>query len=59
MLINPSPATNSKLLHLVFTLNAAVRTAKYTEYPDAQHDSWTETYANPAFYDWLFAQTRS
>lgn len=31
---------------------------KYTEYPEAQHDSWTETYANPELYDWLFAQRR-
>lgn len=31
---------------------------KYTEYPEAQHDSWTQTYANPELYDWLFAQRR-
>jgi predicted peptidase len=31
---------------------------KYTEYPEAQHDSWTKTYSNPELYDWLFAQRR-
>jgi len=31
---------------------------KYTEYPDAQHDSWTQTYSNPELYDWMFAQRR-
>ncbi len=32
---------------------------KYTEYPNAQHDSWSETYSNPSFYEWMFAQVRS
>lgn len=31
---------------------------KVTIYPDAEHDSWTETYNNPEFYDWLLAQKR-
>lgn len=33
--------------------------ARFTVYPDAGHDSWTETYENPAFYEWLFAQKRA
>lgn len=32
--------------------------AKYTEYESAGHDSWTATYADPAFHQWLFAQRR-
>lgn len=32
--------------------------AKYTEYPEAQHDSWTQTYSNPELLDWMFAQRR-
>ena len=32
---------------------------KLTVYPDAKHDSWTETYDNPAFYEWLLSQKRS
>ena len=33
-------------------------TPKLTIYPEAEHDSWTETYNNPEFYDWLLAQKR-
>ena len=31
---------------------------KLTVYPEAGHDSWTETYNNPEFYEWLLAQKR-
>jgi predicted peptidase len=31
----------------------------YTEYPEAQHDSWTETYSNSELYRWLFTQRRT
>jgi predicted peptidase len=31
---------------------------RFTEYPDAGHDSWTETYENPELYAWLLAQRR-
>lgn len=31
---------------------------KLTVYPDAQHDSWTQTYDNPEVWAWLFAQKR-
>jgi predicted peptidase len=34
-------------------------TPKLTIYPDAEHDSWTETYNNPEFYKWLLAQKRA
>jgi len=30
----------------------------YKEYPGVGHDSWTQTYANDATHDWLFAQRR-
>jgi hypothetical protein len=26
---------------------------KLTIYPEAAHDSWTETYHNPVLYDWF------
>lgn len=29
---------------------------KLTVYPDAEHDSWTRTYANPDLYEWLLQQ---
>jgi dipeptidyl aminopeptidase/acylaminoacyl peptidase len=31
---------------------------KLTIYPEANHDSWTETYNNPEFYDWLLSHHR-
>jgi predicted peptidase len=33
--------------------------AKLTIYPEAGHDSWTETYANPALYEWLLSHRRN
>ena len=32
---------------------------KLTVYPDAQHDSWTETYKNPELYDWFLKHQRT
>ena len=31
---------------------------RFTVYPDAGHDSWTETYANSELYDWFLKQRR-
>ncbi|MFQ5811077.1 MAG: phospholipase, partial [Armatimonadota bacterium] len=31
---------------------------KFTIYPEAKHDSWTETYDNPELYEWLLEQRR-
>ncbi|MEZ6064501.1 MAG: prolyl oligopeptidase family serine peptidase [Planctomycetaceae bacterium] len=31
---------------------------KLTVYPEANHDSWTETYNNPELYTWLLEQKR-
>ena len=31
---------------------------RFTIYPDAGHDAWTETYANPQVYEWLLQQKR-
>jgi len=31
---------------------------RFTIYPMAEHDSWTETYSDPEFYNWLFEQTK-
>jgi predicted peptidase len=33
--------------------------AKLTVYPEAGHDSWTETYNNPALYEWLLEHRRN
>jgi predicted peptidase len=37
---------------------AGVQDVKITVYPEAQHDSWTETYKNPELYDWLLKHER-
>lgn len=31
---------------------------KFTLYPDAAHDAWTETYQNPQLYEWLLQQKK-
>lgn len=31
---------------------------RFTVYPEAEHDSWTETYANPELYRWFLQHTR-
>ena len=31
---------------------------KFTRYPDAGHDCWTQSYANPELYDWLLSHKR-
>lgn len=31
---------------------------KYTVYPEAGHDSWTESYDNPELYEWMLKQKR-
>jgi len=31
---------------------------KLTIYPEAGHDSWTETYANPKLYEWFLEQRK-
>lgn len=32
--------------------------ARLTIYPDAGHDSWTETYNDPKFYEWLLSHRK-
>lgn len=32
---------------------------KYTVYPEAKHDSWTETYNNPELYKWFLSHGKS
>jgi predicted peptidase len=43
---------------MVEALKAAGGTPKFTVYPEAGHDSWTATYDNPEFYQWLLEQRR-
>jgi predicted peptidase len=43
---------------MIEALKAAGAKPKYTEYPGVGHNSWAQTYADPAFYEWLFAQRK-
>lgn len=50
------PPENST--EMVAALKAAGSNVKFTLYPDAGHDCWTETYNNPELYQWLLEQKR-
>src|SRR5262249_38529581 len=43
---------------MIEALKKAGGEPKYTEYPDAGHDSWTTAYADPKLHEWLFAQKK-
>lgn len=38
---------------LVRVLQECGGNIRFTVYPEAEHDSWTETYNNPALYEWF------
>ncbi len=38
---------------------AGAKDLQLTIYPEAGHDSWTETYANPKLYDWFLQHRRA
>lgn len=44
---------------MVKMINKRGGNAKLTVYPEAGHDSWTETYDNPEFYDWLLSHRKN
>jgi predicted peptidase len=43
---------------MVDAINEFGGRAKLTVYPNANHDSWTQTYNNPELYDWLLEHRR-
>jgi predicted peptidase len=45
-------------LEMVNAINGHGGNARLTIYPEAAHNSWTETYNNPALYEWLLQQKR-
>lgn len=51
------PAERSR--EMVEAIKAAGGMPRYTEYPGVGHDSWTRTYADGAFHEWLFSQRGS
>jgi predicted peptidase len=45
--------------HMVAALKrAGVKEVKLTIYPEATHNSWAQTYDNPAIYEWLLQHKR-
>jgi predicted peptidase len=38
---------------------AGAKEVKFTVYPEAGHDSWTQTYDNPELYKWLLQHSRA
>jgi len=44
---------------MVNALKRAGGNVQFTVYPEAQHDSWTETYNNPKLYEWLLSQHKN
>lgn len=46
-------------VRMVQLLRNADCDVRFTVYPDANHDSWTETYLNPDLYDWMLKHRRS
>ena len=51
------PLKNSQ--DMVDALKALGSDVKFTVYPGAGHDSWTETYNNPELYEWMLKQKRA
>jgi predicted peptidase len=43
---------------MVGAIKAAGGNVKFTIYPEAGHDVWSQTYSNPEMYRWLFQQKR-
>ena len=50
------PITES--VRMVRMLRQAGCNVEFTTYSNADHDSWTETYTNPALYEWLLSHKR-
>ncbi len=51
-----APDETERLLELL--KKEKVAEIKYTLYPEATHNSWTETYNNPELYDWFLTHER-
>jgi predicted peptidase len=49
----------NEIRHMVDALKAIGANVKMTIYPGVGHDSWTQTYSNPALYDWFLSHKRA
>ena len=52
------PISESERMVEALKTRAKHQNVKLTIYPEAQHNSWTETYNNPQLYEWLLEQRR-
>ena len=52
------PVEHSRNMVAALKLAGAAANLRYTEYPNAAHDSWTQAYREKDLLDWLFAQKR-
>ena len=43
---------------MIEALTAAGAQPNFTGYPEAGHDSWTETYENPKLYEWFLSHSK-
>jgi len=48
----------AKSEEMVAALEKAGANVSFTVYPEAGHDAWTETYENPALYEWFLKHER-
>lgn len=48
----------SETENMVNALKACGADVRFTVYPEATHDSWTETYENPELFDWMLRQRK-
>ncbi|WP_298847029.1 carboxylesterase family protein [Clostridium sp.] len=55
---NDDVVSLSESKNIVNAIVANEGSVKYTVYPDAYHDSWTETYNNPELYTWLLQRKK-
>ena len=55
---NDSKVPVQKGQAMVDALQACGGNVRFTVYPGVEHDSWTQTYANPELYTWLLEQRR-
>ncbi|MBW4429441.1 MAG: prolyl oligopeptidase family serine peptidase [Nostoc desertorum CM1-VF14] len=53
---NVVPLSESEIM--VSALKAHDGNVKFTVYPEATHDSWTQTYNNPELYEWFLRHRR-
>jgi predicted peptidase len=53
---NVVPPRESEIM--VSALKAHDGNVKFTVYPEADHDSWTQTYNNPELYEWFLQHRR-